>query len=141
MTPQQIQLVRTTFSAVMHQKLEVGRMFYERLFAIAPDTRAMFGSDMTVQARKLMDTLAMAIASLRDSATLIPMLEGLARRHVAYGVRDEHYDQVGRALLDTLEKGLGGDFTPEVREAWTTLYGTVAEIMRKAARQPAEAVA
>ena len=54
---------------------------------------------------------------------------------------DDHYDQVGRAVLDRLEKGRGGDFTPEVREAWTTLYGTVAEIMRKAAQQPAEAVA
>ena len=141
MTPHQIQLVRTTFSMVMHQKQEVGRLFYDRLFAIAPDTRTMFGSDINLQARKLMDTLAMAIGSLRDSATLVPMLEGLARRHVRYGVRDEHYDQVGRALLDTLEKGLGNEFTPEVREAWTTLYGTVAAVMRKAARQPVEAVA
>lgn len=36
------------------------------------------------------------------------------------------------ALLWTLEKGLGPDFTPERRAAWTTTYGALAGIMRSA---------
>ncbi len=40
---------------------------------------------------------------------------------------------VGDALLWTLEKGLGADFTPDVKEAWTLTYVTVAGVMKKAA--------
>ena len=56
-------------------------------------------------------------------------------RHVAYGVQDKHYDDVGAALLWTLERVLGPAFTPEARDAWAALYGTVADVMRNAAKK------
>ena len=65
--------------------------------------------------------------------TLVSTLEALARRHVAYNVRDEYYDKVGAALLWTLERELDAAFTAEARDAWAALYGAVAQIMRKAA--------
>ena len=64
MTPEQIKIVRSTFAQVMVQKMEAGRLFYDRLFVIAPDTRAMFRGDVDVQARKLMDTLALAVGAI-----------------------------------------------------------------------------
>jgi len=73
--------------------------------------------------------------------TLVITLEGLARRHVGYGVRDEHYDKVGEALLWTLERGLKDAFTPQVRDAWAALYAAVARIMRNAAKGQPAAVA
>src|SRR5207248_11792283 len=94
---------------------------------------AMFKGEIEVQSRKLMDTLALAVGMLRDMPTLIPTLEALAVRHVAYGVKDQHYDLVGQVLLWTLEQGLGPAFTSEAKAAWTALYGAVADIMRKAA--------
>jgi nitric oxide dioxygenase len=135
MTPEQVQVIRLTFVQVMSHKMEVGRMFYDRLFTIAPDTRALFKSDINAQAQKLMDTLALAISSLRDLPSLVAMLEALALRHATYGVQEKHYDDVGAALLWTLERGLGPSFTPEAREAWTALYGTVAEVMRNGAKR------
>jgi hypothetical protein len=42
----------------------------------------------------------------------VPVLRGPRRRHVSYGVKDEHYDTVGKALLDTLAHAFGDDFTP-----------------------------
>ena len=133
MTPEQIKVVRLTFAQAMNRKIEVGKIFYERLFVIAPDTKILFKGDIEEQSRKLMDTLAIAIGNLRDTPALVGMLEALAHRHVAYGVREEHYDKVGEALLWTLEKVFGVAFTGEVRNAWATLYGIVAETMRKAA--------
>ena len=133
MTPEKVQIIKLTFAQVMSNKEKVGRLFYDRLFAIAPETRALFTGDMDQQSRKLMDTLALAIGMLRNMPTLIATLESLAQRHVGYGVRDEHYDKVGEALLWTLERGLGAAFTPDARTAWTALYGVVSDIMRKAA--------
>jgi hemoglobin-like flavoprotein len=40
-----------------------------------------------------------------------------------------HYESVGAALLATLEKGLGKDFTPPVREAWVICYTLIAREM------------
>jgi hemoglobin-like flavoprotein len=133
MTPEQIQIIKLTFAQAMISKDQVGKLFYDRLFAIAPETRVLFKGSIEAQARKLMDTLALAIASLRDTPTLIATLEALAKRHVGYGVKDEHYDKVGEALLWTLDRGLGAAFTPHAREAWTALYGTVSKVMRNAA--------
>jgi hemoglobin-like flavoprotein len=48
-------------------------------------------------------------------------------------VKPEHYDTVAAALLWTLEQGLGDGFTPDVREAWTTVYGVLATTMKDAA--------
>jgi nitric oxide dioxygenase len=132
MTPEQIKIVRLTFAQAMNRKVEVGMIFYERLFAIAPDTKVLFRGDIEEQSRKLMDTLAIAISNLRDTPALVGMLEALAHRHVTYGVRAEHYDKVGEALLWTLEKVFGVAFTGEVRNAWATLYRIVAETMLKA---------
>jgi len=57
----------------------------------------------------------------------------LGRQHVNYGVQEEHYDTVGAALLWTLEQGLQEEFTTEVKEAWTTVYGLLAQTMKEAA--------
>ena len=125
----------------MRDRDRVGRMFYDRLFSIAPEVKPLFRGDIAEQSRKLMDTLALAVGMLRDMPTLVITLEGLARRHVGYGVKDEHYDKVGEALLWTLEKGLGDAFTAQVRDAWTALYVAVAKIMRDAAKGQSAAVA
>ena len=137
MTPEQVTIIKSNFAQVIGQKEAVGLMFYERLFTIAPEVKPLFRGDLKAQSRKLMDTLALAIGMLRDMPTLMTTLEGLAKRHVAYGVKDEHYAKVGEALLWTLEKGLGTTFTADAKSAWTALYGAVSDVMRKAAARPA----
>jgi hemoglobin-like flavoprotein len=80
-----------------------------------------------------MQMLTTAVTNLHQVEKIIPAVEDLGRRHVAYGVTDKHYEPVGAALLWTLEQGLGPDFTPPVKAAWTETYMTVAGVMQKAA--------
>jgi hemoglobin-like flavoprotein len=72
---------------------------------------------MHEQGRKLMHMIGLAVRGLHRLETLVPAVQGLGARHASYGVQHEHYDTVGAALLWTLEQGLGGDFTSEVKEA------------------------
>jgi nitric oxide dioxygenase len=141
MTPEQINLVRLSFVGVLNIRQEAGRLFYERLFAIAPDTRALFKGDIESQGRKLMDTLALTVGSLTNPNGLERMLDGLAKRHAGYGVEDAHFDKVGEALMWTLQKGLGEAFTDEAAAAWAALYTQVAARMKQAgaARRAASA--
>ena len=93
-----------------------------------------------VQQRKiLMQTLAVVVRSLDRLEQLTAALEGLGRRHAGYGVRENHYDKVGEALLWTLREGLGETFTLELREAWAEAYYTLASVMIGAASGEAAA--
>jgi hemoglobin-like flavoprotein len=74
-----------------------------------------------------------AVAGLSRLDELVPAVQALGERHVGYGVKDAHYDTVAAALLDTLEKGLGPAFTPEVKAAWVEVYGVLASTMKAAA--------
>ena len=64
-----------------------------------------------------------------ESETILPAASALAKRHVAYGAKAEHYPVVGATLLWTLEKGLGEAWTPELATAWTDAYGVLSGYM------------
>ena len=120
MTPRQIALVQSSFAQVLPIADTAAGMFYARLFELAPQVRPMFKGDIAEQGRKLMAMLRTVVAHLDQPEVLLPAARQLARRHVAYGARDEHYAVVGAALLDTLGAGLGEAMTPETRQAWET---------------------
>jgi hemoglobin-like flavoprotein len=101
-------------------------LFYARLFEIDPTLKPMFRGDMKEQGRKLMQMLSVAVNGLNSLDRIVPAIQDLGKRHVGYGVREQDYRTVGTALLWTLEQGLGSEFTPDVREAWTAVYMLVA---------------
>ena len=129
MTPDQVKLVQQSFSKVVPIADQAAILFYDRLFEIAPQVKAMFPADMTEQRKKLIAMLAAVVNGLGDLPSILPAASALAKRHVAYGAKAEHYPVVGSALLWTLEKGLGEAWTPEVAAGWTTAYGTLSGYM------------
>jgi hemoglobin-like flavoprotein len=137
MSPTEISLVKDSFRKVLPIADQAAALFYARLFELDPALRGLFRGNMVEQGRKLMTMIATAVASLERLDTLVPAVRQLGARHGGYGVREEHYATVGAALLWTLEKGLGGEFTPAVREAWTTTYTLLANTMMEAQREAA----
>jgi len=131
MTNKQKLLVQDSFEKVRPIAEVAAALFYERLFTLDPSLRALFRGDQKEQGRKLMQMIAVAVKGLDNLEQLVPAVEELGRRHSGYGVRNEHYDTVGAALLWTLEAGLGPDFTEEVKEAWTGVYALLAGVMQR----------
>jgi len=127
--PTQIKLVQESFAKVAPIADQAAVIFYNRLFEVAPQVKAMFPADMTEQRRKLMVMLAAVVNGLGNLETVLPAASALANRHVTYGAKAEHYPVVGAALLWTLEKGLGDGWTPEVAEAWTDAYDWLSGFM------------
>lgn len=132
MTPQQIELVQTSFEKVVPIAGAAADLFYGRLFEIAPEVRPMFPQDMTEQKTKLMAMLGTAVTNLHKLDEILPAVKAMGERHKGYGVTAAQYAPVGAALLWTLEQGLGPDFTPEVKEAWTETYTALAGVMTSA---------
>ncbi|WP_371422158.1 globin family protein [Tardiphaga sp.] len=129
MNASDVALVQDSFKKVAPISDVAADLFYGRLFEIAPQVKPMFRGDMKEQGRKLMATLGVVVTGLTRLETVLPAASALAKQHVAYGVKAEHYPIVGGALLWTLEKGLGDAWTPELASAWTAAYGTLSGYM------------
>jgi hemoglobin-like flavoprotein len=139
MNPSQINLVQDSFAKVAAISEQAAVLFYGRLFEVAPSVRAMFPDDMSEQRKKLMATLAVVVSGLSNVEAILPAASALAKRHVNYGAKAEHYPIVGGALLWTLEKGLGDAWTADGAEAWTAAYGTLSGFMIEEAYGRAQA--
>jgi hemoglobin-like flavoprotein len=126
-------LVVESFAKVAPIAEKAAELFYNRLWEIDPSTKGLFKkTNMREQGRKLMQTLATAVGALHNLEGIIPVVQQLGKRHIAYGVKKEQYDSVGTALIWTLEQGLGADFTPETKEAWVKVYGILASVATSA---------
>src|SRR5215467_7094662 len=139
MNSDQVALIQHSFAKIRPITQEAAALFYGRLFEIAPDVMPLFHGDMAEQGRKLMATLAVVVNGLSNLESILPAASALAKRHVGYGAKPEHYPVVGGALLWTLEKGLGEAWTPAVAAAWTAAYVTLSAFMISEAYGKAQA--
>lgn len=133
MTPDQVRVVQTTWLRLLPIRETAAQLFYDRLFELDPSLRPLFRGDIQAQGKKLMQVIDGAVNGLTCIDQVVPIVQALGRRHAGYGVKDEHYKTVGSALLWTLEKGLGAEFTDPVKAAWRAVYHTLATTMREAA--------
>ena len=134
MRPEQIKRLQGSFDQVWVTG-GVATLFYDRLFLIAPHTRSLFSADMESQKMKFTSMLASVIGLIERQSMFTSIIEDLGRRHARYGVAETDYEAVGRALMWSLERGLGNEFTSEVRSDWLALFENVRDIMIRASRQ------
>ncbi|MBI5929749.1 MAG: hemin receptor [Chloroflexi bacterium] len=137
LTNNQKAIVQTTFGQVTDADLLANR-FYNRLFEIDPSTQSLFKHDMAEQRQKLIQTIGVVVNNLGDLSTIVPAIQSLGKRHVAYGVTINHWDSVGNALLWALEDAFGPAFTPDIRHAWASAYGLIAQTAIAAAYATSE---
>ena len=135
MNSQEINLVQSSFAEIRPVAALTADLFYKRLFELDPSLRPLFKGDVAHQGRMLMAMIDAAVGGLSNIDTLGPVVRRLGARHVNYGVKDEHYPTVGKALLWTLEQGLGDKFTPAVRNAWATAYELLSDLMQFGAKE------
>jgi len=133
LTERKIRLVQSSFSKVVPIADKAAEIFYAKLFETNPSLKSLFKGDMESQGKKLMTMIGTAVNGLDNLDAIVPAVQNLGKGHVGYGVKDEHYDDVGSSLLYTLGVGLGDDFTDEVKDAWTEVYTILATTMKDAA--------
>lgn len=116
----------------------VGDVFYSKLFMEHPGLRRLFPKDMDEQYQKLLAMVNLIVGRLNQLDKLTDDISSMARRHVSYGVKAEHYAAVGNALLWTLEQGMGKDWIPEVQQAWMSCYTILSDTMINASYPKAQ---
>lgn len=125
--------------ALMREKCGVlADRFYDRLFSARPDLRALFPADMSTQKQRVLTAIHFIVKNLREPEVVQDDLRKLGERHKAYGVRDEHYPPVCRALVEAMADACGPSWTAELQAEWSRAIELVAEAMRAGAARPGE---
>lgn len=138
MSPDQVLLVRSSWTLVNSNPDVLAERFYAHLFEIDESASRLFAAvDMTAQRAKLTQSFDVIVHALDEPERLLPALAPLARRHTGYGVEVRHFDSVRDALLWALADTYGAEFTADVREAWSEAYALVASVMKRAFERPA----
>jgi len=116
-------LIRQSHAKVATIKDQAGQLFCQRPFAREPSLREMFHrAPIETQAMKLMQVIKWVVERLDDVKSLRDELDKLGKIHADYDVKVDQYPIVGSALVWTLKKGLGSDFSPDAEKAWIELY-------------------
>jgi hemoglobin-like flavoprotein len=139
MNAHQRELVKTTFEWLRPIPKGAGLTFYGRLFELDPALRPLFRGSLDNQSAMFVTALNVAVLGLVEQGFVPASVRQLGARHASYGVEESSYATFGEALLWTLGRLLGERFTPEVREAWSEAYETLAAAMRQSAAEAREA--
>ena len=132
-TSNDVALVQKSWKHVTPISNTAAELFYGKLFSLDPAIKPLFKGDMREQGKKLMTMITTAVNGLSRLDAIVPAVQELGRRHRGYGVKPQHYESVGTALLWTLGQGLGEEFTPEVERAWVVTYEVLSTTMKEAA--------
>lgn len=92
MTPNQIDLVQTSWEQVVPIAKDAAALFYNRLFEIDPSLRKIFGDDIEEQGKKLMTVLTTVVRGLKKLDALEATVWRLGSRHAVYEVKQKDYD-------------------------------------------------
>jgi hemoglobin-like flavoprotein len=142
MTPEQAKVVADSFMHLEARLPELGAAVYDRLFYVAPETRAMFKGDMADQHKKLVNVIVEFVKLKRRSQhflpvtgtrgeTVVPGVNRLRSGHSAAGVKTEHYALMRKAILASLAAMLGERFDARAADAWGAAFDTLAEALQK----------
>ena len=129
MNVEQVELIRRSLIQVHPIADQIAASFYARLFEITPHLRKLFSGDMSRQGAMLMTSLELAVSSLDEPASILPAVQALGERHLSYGVKSEYYPLAREAYLWALEKHLGENFTPALKDAWAVGFDALTQAM------------
>lgn len=138
-SPDVIELVRRSCTDVPEGSARLASSFYKHLFAMAPELREMFSSDLRPQQQRMADALLSVVQHLDTPDEVAQYLRQLgAQHHRALGVRPEHYPHVGRALVRAVSE-ISPTWSSSMSSAWVLVYQWVTAHMLAGAQLSASA--
>ena len=129
MDKKNIKLVQESLPLIRENFASASASFYDNLFSLRPDMRDLFRDDLEGQGMRFLKAMG-TIAELLDNPDALDSgFSQLALSHAQLGVRAEHFEPMGSALLVTLGEAMGADFSDELQKAWRAAFDTVASEM------------
>ncbi|SNR58776.1 Adenylate cyclase, class 3 [Maribacter sedimenticola] len=122
--------LQASMNLMLEDEVGFAKIFYDKVFKLAPFVRALFRKNMTDQGRLLTHMLGGIVYSLSRPEHLMKGLAKLGQSHVNYGVKAEYYPIVKQAMLETINEVLGDNKTNRTIEAWNEALNFVIDTMK-----------
>ena len=117
MTPDAIERVKNSYAALPAAGRQLSARFYQELFAVAPNLRPLFPSDLTNLQGHFEAALALVVRNLSEVGGLQEALRDLGAQHVHWGARPEDY-ATARAALVTAIGALAPEWDADLERHW-----------------------
>lgn len=132
LSPQMLQKMADSWTVFTHNKQEMGMQFYQILFEKYPFVLPIFGrADMDYLSLHLFQSLEFLMRCLSSESTdeMMRELRFLGQIHSSAGVPSCAYPAISDTMFVLFEKYVP-DFSPELRQAWQTLFDRVTNIIK-----------
>jgi hemoglobin-like flavoprotein len=114
-------------------KNKAGELIFTRLFEIEPTARSLFGfvekeelrsnPKFGFHANQMISMIDSAVALLGpDLEPLREDLNGLGKRHIAYGVKEQYLPVMEKAVVYAMDELLGKGFSRSDRDSWKDVF-------------------
>ncbi|KAH6695117.1 hemoglobin [Plectosphaerella plurivora] len=132
LTYKQSVLVQATIPSLREHGETITTLFYANMLRAHPELHNMFNTVNQAngrQPRALTSVILTFASNLHNISELIPRLERMCNKHCTMGIYPEHYDIVGKYLLEAFGIILGPTWTPDVNAAWQKAYSILARML------------
>lgn len=121
--------LRRSFNSLLARRSDLARVFYGHLFKSYPELRRLFPGDMSLQEKKLLETLGWVVGNLDRPAEVRPVVKQLGAKHVGYGAKPEHYPIVRDMLVQAMRESAGEDWSSDIESDWLTAIDLLSRMM------------
>ncbi|KAJ5151666.1 hypothetical protein N7492_009961 [Penicillium capsulatum] len=128
----QIQLIKATVPVLVEHGNTITTVFYKNMLAAHPELNDVFNIPNQVnghQPRALAGALYAYAANIDNLAALGPAVELVCNKHASLYIKPEHYQIVGKYLLEAMGQVLDEALTPDIHDAWAVAYWQLADLM------------
>lgn len=128
LTPSQLQLIKATVPVLVEHGQTITTVFYKNMLAAHPELNNIFNVPNQRnghQTRALAGALFAYAANIDNLGALGPAVELICNKHASLYIQPEQYQIIGKHLIEAMGEVLGDALTPEIKEAWESLTGSL----------------
>ncbi|WP_372403948.1 globin domain-containing protein [Acinetobacter piscicola] len=132
MTPQHIELVKSTVPVLRENGVALTQYFYNRMLNNNPDLKNVFNMDHQSSGRQPRALAAAVLAyaeHIENPSVLAKAIEHITTKHVSLNIQADQYAIVGENLLHSISEVLDVPFESELIAAWKEAYLQLADIL------------
>lgn len=129
---QEAKIIKGTVPILREHGEQLTSTFYKTMLHDHPELNNYFNTVNQAtgrQPRALTAVILHFAANISHTSELIPKLERVCNKHCSLAIKPEHYEIVGKYLLQAFARILGATMTPEVHAAWHKAYWILARML------------